>query len=71
MKSEFYEIRDLIDEIEELDRELDYMDEAWNDGSPEEAALSDPGLQYEKSQEVEEKIKELENLCKQILSEGE
>lgn len=68
MRSEFYEIRDLIDEIEELDRELDYMDEAWNNGSPEEAALSDPGLQYEKSQEVEEKINELENLFSQILN---
>jgi len=69
MMTEFYEVRELLEEIEELERELEYMSDAWDGDDPCEAAASDPGLQYEKEEEIESKIEELKSLFRQILEE--
>lgn len=59
MNTTLYEIRNLIDEIEALEEELNYMCEAWDGDDPYEAASSDPGLQFEKEEEIAEKYREL------------
>ena len=69
MRSEFVEVKELIEEIEELDRELEYMSDAWDGDDPCEAATSDPGLQFEKGEERNEKEEELKSLFRQILEE--
>lgn len=59
MSSVISEIMSLTEEINVLNLELNQMSDAWNGSDPFEAAASDPGLQYELSNKIDDKLKEL------------
>jgi len=63
------DLRDIIDEYENLWKELSYMSNAWTGDDPYEAACSDPGLQYEKSEEIDSKYSEIINICKKLIGD--
>lgn len=69
-KNDLDDLSCLIREYENLVEELEYMSEAWEGDDPCEAACSDPGLQFEKGEELDQKFKEIQALCRQI-AEGE
>ena len=60
-------LKDLIYEYEDLCSDLDYMADAWEGDDPCAAAESDPGLQYEKSMEIDQKVDEIKELFSKIL----
>lgn len=59
--SDLIEIKERIEELEELNRERQRMSDIWNDpdGDPCDQAICDPGLQYEKDMEVESLIDDI------------
>lgn len=66
MNSRFRELRDLIDEYEELVEESSDMYDAWNSDDEYAMAENDPGLQFEKDEEIADKYEEIVELCKTI-----
>jgi len=59
-------LKNLIDEYDELYQELEDMTDDWENGSPEAAAMSDPSDQYMKGQEIEEKYAEIKTALNDI-----
>lgn len=59
MDEKIRKLKWLIEEYEELCSEAKEMSEDWENGSPEEAAMSDPSDQYMKGMEIEEKYNEI------------
>lgn len=49
----------LIREYEDLCKELENMQKAWDSDDPFNAATSDPGLQYSLGEEIQSKYKEI------------
>lgn len=62
MNENIRKLKRLIEEYEELCNEAEQMDEDWENGSPEAAAMSDPSDQYMKGQEIEEKYNEIKDV---------
>ena len=60
------ELKELIEEYEELREELDEMSDSWDSGSPEEMAVNDPGLQYEKEMEIEAVYNTIKALAEEL-----
>jgi hypothetical protein len=59
------QIYEIVDEIREKDKLLHDMSDAWNGNDPFEAAMSDPGLQYEVGREIDQLVDDLRKLlCK-------
>jgi len=57
------QLRDLLDELEEKERQLHAGAEAWSEGTDEYAmADCDPGIQFELSNEIEELQKQIRTL---------
>jgi len=62
-----YRIRQILDEIEELRRELNVGVEAWEEGTDECAmAECDPSDHYVIDQEIETLVKELKQLVSEM-----
>ena len=59
MNQDIIKLKYLIEEYESLCEEAEQMNEAWNSNDPLWAAENDPGLQYEKEQEIEKKYEEI------------
>ena len=55
-------VNELVEELNQLNLELEEMSAGWLGNNECDAALSDPGLQYEKENELESKFKELRDL---------
>ena len=66
MNSNIQELKDLIEEYEELLRESERMSDAWDNGDECDQATNDPGLQFEKDMEIDSKYEEILNFCKEI-----
>lgn len=56
------DVVEIVSDIIDKDMELEMMSDNWNSGSPEDAAMSDPGLQYEISEQIDRKLRELRDL---------
>ena len=67
MNDHYRELRQLIDEYEELTQEQEAMSDAWENGSPEDMAENDPGLQFEKDEEVAAASDAIMQMCKEIV----
>lgn len=71
MSYSFFQLRYAMDEVERLNQELGEMCEAWESDDPCAQACNDPGLQFEKGEELERAVKELKELMTEFLKEDE
>lgn len=66
MNQKISKLKYLIEEYEDLYQELDDMSEAWENGSPEDAAMADPSDQYLKGEELQEKYNEIKDCLSEL-----
>lgn len=66
MKEQIRELKELLEELQDLETRADYMVEAWNLGDECDQAENDPGLQFELGEEISAKIEEIKKLCFKI-----
>lgn len=69
MSYSFYQLRYAMDEVERLEKELSDMCDAWESDDPCAQAENDPGLQFEKGEELERAVKELKDLMAEFLED--
>lgn len=63
----FNEIRNIMDQIENLEQDIEYGQRAWHDGDdPCAMADCDPSDWYVKEQEIDSLLKDLKTLVKEI-----
>lgn len=70
MRDIFYQIREAINQIEDLDNELGDMCAAWESDDPCAQACNDPGLQFGKEMEIERAEDDLKELLREYLKEN-
>ena len=66
MNRHIINLKHLIREYEEINRELEDMSNSWEYGTPEEAASCDPSDQYMKTLELEVKMEEIKEVLKKL-----
>jgi hypothetical protein len=66
MNPQIRNLKYLIEEYEELCQNLEQMSDDWENGSPEDAAMSDPSDQYLKGEEASRKYDEIKNVLKEL-----
>lgn len=59
-------LKSLINEYQELAAEAEAMSNAWDSDDPCAAAEADPGLQYEKGEELEAKFDEILSVTEKL-----
>lgn len=66
MNDNIRKLKYLVEEYEYLSDELGVMVDAWNSDDSGWAAENDPGLQYEKEMEIDEKYEEIKEVLKEL-----
>lgn len=66
MNEQIRELKNLIEDFEDLNTRAESMSDAWNSNDEYARAENDPGLQYELGNAIEAKIEQIERLCLKI-----